>query len=473
MKLWMLVVVSGVVMAAPARESDLWPRFRGPNGSGTIETGGLPSEASPSKNLVWKTNLPRGHSSPAIAGNRIFLTAGDEKKLVTYAIDARSGRIEWEREAPRSRTTKIQPKNTYASPSPVTDGSNVYVFFEDFGLLSYDADGNERWRYAMGPFNVPYGMGVSPILVGDLVVMVCDQDTDSFLEAVDKDDGRRRWKTSRPEATHGFSTPVVWRPAKGAPQVIVSGSYQIAGYDSSTGEKRWWVDGMAWQAKSTPVIDGDRLYVYSWMANPSELGTKLDPLPFREALEKHDTDGNGLLSQGEVQDETIKALWFLFDLDHDGNLNERDWSIYRARGTARNGLYAIQLGGHGNLTRKILWRYEKALPNIPSPLLYRNVLYVLKEGGILTALDPKSGNVLKQGRITGALGGYFASPVAADGKLYTASMDGKLAVLKAGADWEVISVGEFEDEIWATPAIAGSHVFVRTQSALYCFGSPS
>lgn len=100
------------------------------------------------------------------------------------------------------------------------------------------------------------------------------------------------------------------------------------------------------------------------------------------------------------------------------------------------------------------------------------MLYVLKEGGILT-LDPKTGRVLKQGRVTGALGDYFASPVAADGKLYTASMDGKVAVLKAGADWDVLSVGEFDDEIWATPAIAGGRVFVRTQSALYCFGRKS
>lgn len=120
----------------------------------------------------------------------------------------------------------------------------------------------------------------------------------------------------------------------------------------------------------------------------------------------------------------------------------------------------------------MLWSYRRSLPNFPSPLLYEGVLYVLKEGGILTALDPKSGEVLKAGRIEGALDDYFASPVAADGKLFTASHAGRLAVLAAGPDWRVLSVSDLEEEIWATPAIAGSQIFVRTQEALYCFEKP-
>jgi hypothetical protein len=163
-------------------------------------------------------------------------------------------------------------------------------------------------------------------------------------------------------------------------------------------------------------------------------------------------------------------LWFLYDLDGDGTFGETDWRYLLARGTAKNGLYAIRLGGRGDVTpTHVLWRYDKGLPNIPSPLLYNGVLYMLREGGILTAFSPKDGRVLKQGRIEGAVDSYFASPVAADGKIITASQEGKVAVIRPGAEWQVASVGEFGEEIWSTPAIGGNQVFIRTKSALYCF----
>jgi outer membrane protein assembly factor BamB len=154
-------------------------------------------------------------------------------------------------------------------------------------------------------------------------------------------------------------------------------------------------------------------------------------------------------------------------------MNEREWNIHRARATARNGLYALRPGaGRGDLTDSaVLWRYEKGLPNIPSPVLYKNVLYMLKEGGILTALDPASGSVLKQGRLEGALEPYFASPVAGDGKLFTVSLNGKLAVIEAGPEWKILSVSDLGEECWATPAIAGGRLYVRTASAIYCFGN--
>jgi outer membrane protein assembly factor BamB len=143
----------------------------------------------------------------------------------------------------------------------------------------------------------------------------------------------------------------------------------------------------------------------------------------------------------------------------------------QARNTAKSGLYAIKLGGSGNPTNKaIVWKAERSLPNIPSPLLYQDVLYVLKEGGILTSYDPKSGQVLKQGRVEGALDAYFASPVAADGKVFTVAKNGKMAVLKAAGQWEVLAVNDLDEETWATPAIDDGRLYVRTQSALYCFG---
>ena len=167
----------------------------------------------------------------------------------------------------------------------------------------------------------------------------------------------------------------------------------------------------------------------------------------------------------------MARLWFLFDLDGTGFIEQKDYEIIQARQTAKNGLFAIRMGGKGNVTAKaVVWKAEKQLPNIPSPLLYRGVLYILKEGGILTAYEPATGKVLKQGRVEGALDGYFASPVAADGKLFLAAQSGKVAVVNAGAEWTVAGVNDLDEETWATPAIDSAHLYVRTQRALYCFG---
>jgi outer membrane protein assembly factor BamB len=453
-----------LLFASLAHAASDWPSFRGPNGSGVADSVNLPVHFGPGENVVWKTTVPGGQSSPVIAGDRIFLTAFEGEKLLTICVDRKTGKIAWRREAPRDRSTKSHGANTPTSPSPVTDGASVFVFFEDFGLVSYGMDGNERWRRPLGPFNNPYGMAASPILAGNILLLLCDQDTNSFLIAVDGSDGRVRWKAERPEATHGFSTPVIYQG-----QAIVSGAHQVAAYSVATGEKIWWINGMAWQAKSIPVIAGDTLYVHSWMAAVSEIGIH-DVRPFAQVLAERDANHDGKLSKDEVADPDMKTLWFLFDLNRDGFLDENEWKINQSRETATNGLFAIKLGGKGDVTAThVLWRHEKSLPNIPSPLLYQGVLYVLREGGVVTALDPKTGKVLKQGRLTGALDSYFASPVAGDGKIYTVSQEGKLSVIQAGSQWEILAVNDMKEECWATPAIADSGVYVRTKSALYRF----
>jgi outer membrane protein assembly factor BamB len=451
-----------------------WPQFRGPNGSGVAEAAELPLEFSPAKNISWTKELPPGFSSPVLSEDAVFLTAHEEGKLYTIGLDRITGALRWRVESPEPLPAKPKGPNSPVSPTPATDGRNVYVFFEHFGLVSYGPDGKERWRHKLGPFNFPYGAGSSPVVVRDLVIMLCDQDTNSFLLALNRETGKQAWKTERTNFTHGFSTPVLYRPERGPTELIVSGSYEVTSYSAETGERLWWVTGMAWQAKSVPVIAGDRLYIHSWMASLSELGHQEVTTPFAEVLKQHDADKDGRISKEESPDQSLVKIWFLYDLDRDGSLGAKDWEYLLARSNAKNGLYAIRLGGRGDVTAShVLWRYEKSLPNIPSPLLYRDVLYVLKEGGILTALDPVDGRVLKQARINGAVDQYFASPVAADGKIVTASQEGKVAVLRAGADWEVLSVNDFGEEIWATPAIAGKQVFIRTQKKLYCFQKSS
>ncbi len=306
--------------------------------------------------------------------------------------------------------------------------------------------------------------------------MLVDADVDSFLLAVSAKDGKQIWKTPRTGVTHGFSTPVLYHPKSGAAQAIVSGSYNLVSYSVDTGEKLWWVGGMAWQAKSTPIIDGDMVYVHSWMADMTGLGlpAKLDS--FDDVLKSGDKNGDGKLSSEEIPYEEMRKLMFLFDLNHDKFIDREEWNNMLARNSAKNGVYAIRIDGkRGDVSNtNVVWRYDKALPNIPSPLLYQGVLYILREGGILTAVDPKTGDVLKQARVKDATDPYFASPVAADGKIFLFSENCKLSVLKAGADWEPLGVYDFDEaECRATPAFAGSNVYIRTRTALYSFGKKS
>ena len=167
----------------------------------------MPEAFGPGRNVVWKTALPLGHSSPIVAGDRIFLTAVEQNKLFTFSLSRETGQILWRRECPRNRTEPLDKLNTAASPTPASDGKNVYVFFGDFGLVSYGFDGNERWRVPLGPFRNVYGMGASPIVAGDKVVLVCDQSYESFVIAIGKDDGKLRWKRPRSEALSGHSSP--------------------------------------------------------------------------------------------------------------------------------------------------------------------------------------------------------------------------------------------------------------------------
>ena len=193
---------------------------------------------------------------------------------------------------------------------------------------------------------------------------------------------------------------------------------------------------------------------------------------FAAVLKGWAKDGEGKLAKAEIPDEKVTKEWNAVDLDRDGALGERDWKLYQSRRAAQNMFQAVRIGPNpkGDLGKDArLWSYTKSLPNVPSPLLYQDVLYLMKEGGILTAINPADGSVLKQGRLQGALSLYFASPVAADGKIYLVSQAGNVVVLKAGKEWEVLKVNDMDDEVFATPALVDGKIYLRTRSALYCF----
>jgi outer membrane protein assembly factor BamB len=468
MRLLLGVLVLGLGMLHAAD----WPRFRGHNGSGVAQTRGLPAKFGPYQNVIWKVDLPPGHSSPVLSEDRIFLTAFEGDKLLTLCLDRSSGKVLWRREAPRDRVEKLDKRNSPASPSPVTDGQDVYVFFNDFGLLSYTADGKERWRTPLGPFNNVYGMGASPILADDKVVLVCDQGTNSYVLAVGKKDGRKRWQTARPEAISGHSTPVLYRPPRGPAVVLAPASFQLTAYSANTGEKMWWVRGLPAEMKSGPVLHGDTVFINGFNTPDNEPGRQVKIEPFAEALARLDANKDGLITAPEaVPDRRLKEYFIYLDLDRDGALDAREWEIFRASMASENGLLAIRMSGSGDITASaVRWKYQRAVPQLPTTLLYQNVLYMINDGGVLSTFDPETGAVLKQGRLRGAVDSYYASPVAGDGKVYFASRSGIVSVLKAGPEQEMLSVNDLEDEIYATPALADGRIYLRTRKTLYCFG---
>jgi len=473
-KFWSYVIAAAIlslnVVASPGED---WSQFRGPNGTGISSTTGLPAEFGPGRNMFWKTSIPGGHSSPVLSSSQIFLTGSDGNKLFVIALDRKTGKMLWQREVPRSHSGRLLKPNNPSSPSPVTDGENVYAFFQDFGLISFDKHGKERWKMPLGPFNIFFGFGSSPILIENKLVLACDQDSTSFLLAVDKDSGKVKWRVDRPGVISGYSTPILYKAASGPTQIVIPESFQLSAYSCETGERIWWVRGLACEMKSIAVLNGDTLYINGWGMPENQPGKQVKIPPFEEILAKFDTNKDGTITQDEGPDERIKSkdYFAVFDLNRDGKLDGKEWATYRAMMASENGLLSIKMGGRGDMTdTAIRWKYQKPVPQVPSTLLYKGVLYMVNDGGLLISFDPASGAVLKQGRLQGAIDKYFASPVAADDKIFLVSEGGAVSVLKAAGEWEILAVNKLDDECFATPAIAEGRIYLRTESALYCFG---
>lgn len=447
-----------LALAGPGGTDD-WSRFRGPGGSGVLETSDLPVELGSTRAVRWKAALPPGHSSPVLAGNRIFVTGFEEESLLTLCVSADTGEVLWRRQIDRPREQGHHDSNNPASPTPVTDGRAVYVFFPDFGLVAYSVDGDELWRRPLGPFRNVHGIANSPVLEGDLLIQLCDQDAGSFLIVCDKRTGR----TVRTVERFGpsYSTPVVYQRGETC-EIVVSGTGELVGYDCRSGDRLWWVTGLPYQPKASPVVarlGAEDLVIFQ----AQSIGNFEELLPaWPQALEKYDKDGDGRLGPAE-------AGGGQGDSDGDGFVSEGEYAELRGIARAPHTLLAVRPGQRGDVSTTVLWRSERGIPEVPTPIVYQDALYLLRNGGIFSSLDPRTGEVLKRGRLEGALGTYYASPVASGGRLYLASQDGHIVVVKAGPDWEVESVGDLGEPVFATPAIAEGRLYVRTPSAMYCF----
>jgi outer membrane protein assembly factor BamB len=452
--------VFGVLILASCANSDDWARFRGPGGSGVFETSNLPTEFGLDTGVRWKVTLPPGHSSPVMAGDRLFLTGFEEETLITLCLNAEDGEILWRRTLARPRKQEHHKYNNPASPTPVTDGHSVFAFFPDFGLIAYGVDGDELWRRALGPFRNLHGVASSPVLAGEVLVQVCDQDTGSFLVLCDKRSGAIVRRVER--FSSSFSTPVVYQRGESC-EIVVPGSGELAGYGCRSGDRLWWIPGMPFIPKSSPIVTqlgSDGLVIFHALS-ADNLEKRMPPWP--QYLAQWDKDRDGLLTPTDLPGAV------LLDFDGDGVATEAEYDTMKEGARAPHTLLAVRPGQRGDVSAKVLWRNSRGIPQVATPIVYKGTLYLLKEGGIFSSLDPRTGEVHKRGRLTGAVATYYSSPVASGGRLYLASLDGHIVVVKAGPEWEIESVSDLGEPIFATPAIAEGRLYVRTPSALYCF----
>ena len=451
-----------LLLTIPAAAAD-WPMFRGPNGSGVSETARPPVDPGAEGTLLWKIAAPAGKSSPIVVGDRIFLTAWEGNERLVLCLDRSTGGELWRRGISVAREEDRHAFNDPAAPSPASDGKAVYVFFSEFGLLAFDIDGNPLWKTELGPFVATHGMAASPIVAGDKVVLLADQDENSYLAAFAKSDGEFLWKKGRLDLAGGFATPVVHRADGSGMSILTSGPREVAAYSLDDGNKDWWVGGMPMQPLQVPVIGQDSLFV-------AARGV-MDVMPsFEGFLGFADLNKDGKLTIDDFPAEAGGPGSFKkMDINGNGWVQEDEYNVMSKLVQGGSAFMAVKLGGAGDRTEEKGWLFKRSLPEVSSPLYYKGRLYLFKNGGIVTILDPSSGEIISQGRLREAIDQYYSSPVAADGHIYIVSLGGKISVMRAGPEIDVVATHDLGDDCYATPALAGKELYVRTNESLFAF----
>ncbi len=401
------------LLAAAAND---WPYWRGPAATG-MAVGDAPLRWSDTEGIRWKATVPgRGHSSPVVWGDRLFLTtavAADEAaakrglvehRFVVLCYDRRTGKLLWERVAKTEKPHELAHPTygSFASNSPTTDGRHVYAYFGSRGLYAYTLDGQLAWQKDLGRLTMfmTFGEGAWTWLEDDTLLVVLDHEGDSFMVALDKTTGRERWRAPRQGNTN-WSGPYV-TSVNGRKQVVVSATREVVGYDFETGKRVWWARGLGQNTIPQPIAADGLVFVMSGFRNPN--------------------------------------------------------------------LMAIRLGRTGDLTGTdaIVWQNQRGNSYTPSPVLHDGILYLLTDSGMLSALDAKTGqpHYLQQ-RLPKPYQ-FKTSPVGANGKLYLASEQDDVMVVRMGPKFEVLATNTLKDQTFiASPAIVDGELYLRGQNTLF------
>lgn len=487
LKCLMLISILTISRLGFPQESSIntWPQFRGINCSGVAHTDqNPPIDLESYEKIIWKTPIISGASSPCIWDDKIFLTGFDKEKekLLVLSYNRLNGKQIWKRIVP---TKKIEPYHASGNPAdatPVTDGERIYVHFGSYGLLCYDFEGNLIWTKEIPVNTDKFGTGTSPILADNLVILMVRRlaTKERYLLALDSRSGEQVWIQTLLEA--GYSTPIIW-----GRDVVVHCEGFIAGYNIEDGSRSWYVL-VRTHGESTPTVHEDILYVNSWhylgdynfikeIPTLSEFLTKydtnidllIDRKEFSGELFMSDQSENGTISNNPST--AHEKIWNWFDMDKDNFLDtlevERYLNFFKA---IDHGILAIKSGGKGDISSShFLWRETENVAEVPSPLCYKDHVYIVKNGGYFSCIDALNGRLIYKTRIKGT-GPYFSSPIAANNRIYVASHNGKVVVFAAGDEMKVLADNNLGEKILATPAIIDNKIYLRTDKHLYAFG---
>lgn len=407
-KHWVCMAAIGLAIGETAR-ADNWPQWRGPNGDGVSGESGLPTSWGPEENVAWKVKMPGwGASTPVIWDRDVFVTAqGDDERLLLLCIDRDAGKVRWQKEVARGRL-KTHRLHNMASPSPVTDGKHVWVAFGTGDVACYDRSGERVWRRNLvddyGDYTIKWGMAGSPAIVGDVLVMACMHQERSYVAALDKATGKPRWKVDRPTAARGES-----KDSYSTPVVFESG-----------GRKDIIVSGADFVAAYDPADGGER-----W---------RCEGLTGRVVATPAIADG-----------------------------------LIVATSAFKRGMLGIKPGGSGNITDSHLqWQIDRGAPDVPTPVVYRGMVFAVTDDGLALCLDAKSGEEVYRKRVGGR---FWGSPVAADGRIYSISEAGECVILAADREFKKIGAPSLgEGDCLASPAISDGQIFLRSRDHLFCIG---
>lgn len=444
-----------------------WPQFRGPGGLGLgADTDTFPKTFGPETNVVWKTALPAGNSSPCLMGNRIFLTGFTAPNLETIALDRSTGELLWRRSVAPGPVERGSSLGNPASPTPVSDGRSVFSYFGPFGVVAYDVAGRELWRRPLPNPVTQHGVGTSPILAGGKLIVLRDQDVDSELLALDPNTGDTAWRVARPEFRRGFATPLAYR-AGDEVRLLVPGTLRAVIYRADDGAECGSISGLPNEVCASPTAGSGLLFTGGWTP-----GSGVPRMPaFDQLLAQGDTNKDGKLTPAEAPNGPARQHFPYLDADKDGWVTRAEYdSMAAIFAKAENALLALRPGTGEVTATNLVWKQTRGLPYVPSPLCYRDRLYLVKNGGLISCFNATTGAALFQEERLDAIGDYYASPVAAAGLVVLAAQPGTLVVIRAGDELEVLARNKLGEPIMATPAIADGRLYVRSRDHLWAFG---
>jgi outer membrane protein assembly factor BamB len=377
----------------------------------------------------------------------------------------------WRTAAPAQKIEATHRIGSPAAPTPCTDGKLVYAYFGSFGVLAYDWNGKEVWRKPLPAPVVEFGTGASPILADGKLIIVADQDVGSFLLALDAKTGAEAWRVHRSEFRRSFSTPLVWKH-DGLEELIVAGSLWVRSYDLKDGKQRWSARGMARVSNASPVAADGLLFVSSWNVGGDE-DDRVVMEPFDAFAAVNDTSKDGILIRDEFPKGPVKDRFSQMDADKDERVTRAEYEMMRSMfAEAANQLFAIKPGGSGDITdTHVVWQVSKHLPYVSSPVVANGRVFTMKNGGLASCYDARSGSPIYQAERVEAPGDYYSSSATADGRIYVTSQRGTVVVIDSASDTlKVLARNELHAAIFASPAIVDGVIYLRTDKHLFAFG---